>query len=151
MTIEYIIIEHIRRAVSELYQTEIGIDNIVIQETRKEFEGQVTVVTFPFTRISKKTPEQTGIELGEYLKEHITEVVEFNVIKGFLNLSIADSYWIDQLLNNVLSQGFGQFPSNGKRVMVEYSSPNTNKPLHLGHVRNNLLGYSNIITIFVRN
>jgi arginyl-tRNA synthetase len=100
------------------------------------------VVTFPFTRISKKTPEQTGIELGEYLKEHITEVVEFNVIKGFLNLSIADSYWIDQLLNNVLSQGFGQFPSNGKRVMVEYSSPNTNKPLHLGHVRNNLLGYS---------
>jgi arginyl-tRNA synthetase len=142
MTIEYIITEHIQRAVSELYQSEIGIDNIVIQETRKEFEGQVTVVTFPFTRISKKTPEQTGIELGEYLKEHITEVVEFNVIKGFLNLSIADSYWIDQLLNNVLSRGFGQFPSNGQRVMVEYSSPNTNKPLHLGHVRNNLLGYS---------
>ena len=99
MTIEYIITEHIRRAVSELYQSEIGIDNIVIQETRKEFEGQVTVVTFPFTRISKKTPEQTGIELGEYLKEHITEVVEFNVIKGFLNLSIADSYWIDQFVH----------------------------------------------------
>ena len=142
MTIEHSITEHIQRAVSELYQTEIGIDSIVIQETRKEFEGQVTVVTFPFTRISKKTPEQTGIELGEYLREHITEVTEFNVIKGFLNLSIADSYWIDQLLNNVLNQGFGQFPSNGKRVMVEYSSPNTNKPLHLGHVRNNLLGYS---------
>lgn len=142
MTIENTIGEYIKKAVSVLYQSEIGIDSIVIQETRKEFEGQVTAVTFPFTRLSRKTPEQTGTEIGEYLKEHIREVTGFNVIKGFLNLSIADSYWIDQLLENVLSEGYGQFPANGKRVMVEYSSPNTNKPLHLGHVRNNLLGYS---------
>ena len=142
MTIENTIAEHIQKAVSVLYQSEIGIDSIVIQETRKEFDGQVTAVTFPFTRLSKKTPEQTGAEIGEYLKEHIQEVTAFNVIKGFLNLSISDSYWIDQLLKNVLNEGFGQYPANGKRVMVEYSSPNTNKPLHLGHVRNNLLGYS---------
>ena len=142
MTIENTIVQQIQKAVSVLYQTEIASDSIVIQETRKEFEGQVTVVTFPFTRFSKKTPEQTGTEIGEYLKENVKEVEDFNVIKGFLNLSIADSYWVDELLNTVHSNSFGQFPSNGQKVMVEYSSPNTNKPLHLGHVRNNLLGYS---------
>jgi arginyl-tRNA synthetase len=142
MTIENTIVQQIQKAVSALYQTEIGSDSIVIQETRKEFEGQVTAVTFPFTRFSKKTPEQTGTEIGEYLKENVKEVEDFNVIKGFLNLSIADSYWVDELLNTVHSNSFGQFPSNGQKVMVEYSSPNTNKPLHLGHVRNNLLGYS---------
>ncbi|MFA6946896.1 MAG: arginine--tRNA ligase, partial [Pedobacter sp.] len=142
MTIENTIAECIQKAVSALYQTEAGLDIIVIQETRKEFEGQVTAVIFPVTKFSKKTPEQTGTEIGKYLKEQLKEVIAFNVIKGFLNLSVADSYWVDQLLNNVLDRGFGQFPSNGKRVMVEYSSPNTNKPLHLGHVRNNLLGYS---------
>lgn len=142
MTIENTIVQHIQNAVLALYQTEIGSDKIVIQETRKEFEGQVTAVTFPFTRFSKQTPEQTGTEIGEYLKEHVKEVVGFNVIKGFLNLSIADTYWIDQLLNSVLEKSFGRFAPNGKKVMVEYSSPNTNKPLHLGHVRNNLLGYS---------
>jgi len=142
MTIENTIVQQIQKAVSALYQTEIGSDSIVIQETRKEFEGQVTAVTFPFTRFSKKTPEQTGTEIGEYLKENVKEVQDFNVIKGFLNLSIADSYWVDELLNTVHSNSFGQFPSNGQKVMVEYSSPNTNKPLHLGHVRNNLLGFS---------
>ncbi len=142
MAIENTIVKHIQKAVSVLYQTDIEIDSIVIQETRKEFEGQVTAVTFPFIRFSKKTPEQTGAEIGEYLKGQIQEVTAFNVIKGFLNLSISDSYWIDQLQNSILKDGFGQFPANGQRVMVEYSSPNTNKPLHLGHVRNNLLGYS---------
>ncbi len=142
MTIENIIVQQIQKAVSALYQTEIGSDGIVIQETRKEFEGQVTAVTFPFTRFSKKTPEQTGTEIGEYLKDNVKEVEDFNVIKGFLNLSIADSYWVDELLNTIHSSSFGQFPSKGQKVMVEYSSPNTNKPLHLGHVRNNLLGYS---------
>jgi arginyl-tRNA synthetase len=142
MTIENTIVQQIQRAVSALYQSEIASDSIVIQETRKEFEGQVTAVTFPFTRFSKKTPEQTGIEIGEYLKENVKEVEDFNVIKGFLNLSIADSYWVDELLNTIHSSSFGQFPSNGQKIMVEYSSPNTNKPLHLGHVRNNLLGYS---------
>ncbi len=142
MTIENTIVQQIRRAVSVLYQTEIASDSIVIQETRKEFEGQVTAVTFPFTRFSKKTPEQTGTEIGEYLKDNVKEVEDFNVIKGFLNLSIADSYWVDELLTTIHSSSFGQFPSNGQKVMVEYSSPNTNKPLHLGHVRNNLLGFS---------
>ena len=142
MTIENTIVQQIRSAVSILYQTEIASDSIVIQETRKEFEGQVTAVTFPFTRFSKKTPEQTGTEIGEYLKNNVKEVDNFNVIKGFLNLSIADSYWSNELLNTIHSSSFGQFPSNGQKVMVEYSSPNTNKPLHLGHVRNNLLGFS---------
>ena len=142
MTIENTIVQQIRSAVSILYQTEIAPDSIVIQETRKEFEGQVTAVTFPFTRFSKKTPEQTGTEIGEYLKNNVKEVEDFNVIKGFLNLSIADSYWSNELLNTSHSSSFGQFPSNGQKVMVEYSSPNTNKPLHLGHVRNNLLGFS---------
>ena len=142
MTIENTIVQQIKSAVLALYQTDINVDSIVIQETRKEFEGQVTAVTFPFTRISKKTPEQTGTEIGEYLKENVKEVADFNVIKGFLNLLITDSYWIDELLSNIHSQAFGQFPSNGQKVMVEYSSPNTNKPLHLGHVRNNLLGFS---------
>lgn len=142
MTIENTIVQQIQKAVLALYQTDIQVDNIVIQETRKEFEGQVTAVTFPFTRFSKKTPEQTGTEIGEYLKQNVKEVADFNVIKGFLNLSIVDSYWVDELLNRVHSQSFGQFPANGQKVMVEYSSPNTNKPLHLGHVRNNLLGFS---------
>ena len=142
MTIENTIVQQIRSAVSILYQTEIAPDSIVIQETRKEFEGQVTAVTFPFTHFSKKTPEQTGTEIGEYLKNNVKEVEDFNVIKGFLNLSIADSYWSNELLNTIHSSSFGQFPSNGQKVMVEYSSPNTNKPLHLGHVRNNLLGFS---------
>ncbi|MBM3402424.1 MAG: arginine--tRNA ligase [Bacteroidetes bacterium] len=142
MTIENNIVRHIQKAVSALYQSEIELDSIVIQETRKEFEGQITVVTFPFTRFSKKLPEQTGAEIGDYLLKFIPEINAYNVVKGFLNLSVSDGYWINQLLNTVLSPDFGHFPKNGKKVMVEYSSPNTNKPLHLGHVRNNLLGYS---------
>lgn len=142
MTIENAIVQHIQKAVLTLYQTEIEADKIVIQETRKEFEGQVTVVTFPFTKFSKKTPELTGAQIGEYLKNNVSEIEGFNIIKGFLNLSIVDHYWIGQLLNMVLAEDYGQFPANGKKVMVEYSSPNTNKPLHLGHIRNNILGYS---------
>lgn len=142
MTIENTIVEHVKNAVQSLYQTEVAADSIVIQETRKEFEGQVTVVIFPFTRLSKTSPEQTGTRIGEYLMQHVAEVTGFNVIKGFLNLSVSDQHWVDQLLGNVLNESYGQFPSNGQKVMVEYSSPNTNKPLHLGHVRNNLLGYS---------
>jgi arginyl-tRNA synthetase len=114
MTIENTIVQQIKKAVSVLYQTDIASDSIVIQETRKEFEGQVTAVTFPFTRFSKKTPEQTGTEIGEYLKDNVKEVENFNVIKGFLNLSITDTYWIDELLNTVHGNSFGQFPSNGQ-------------------------------------
>lgn len=142
MTIENIIVQNIVAAVSTLYSTKIEADKIIIQETRKEFEGQITAVTFPIIKFSKATPEQTGADIGEYLKQHVTEVEDFNVIKGFLNLSISDNYWTESLFSTILSPSYGQFSPNGKKVMVEYSSPNTNKPLHLGHVRNNLLGYS---------
>lgn len=142
MSIENIIIAGTQKAVSVLYNAELPGEQINLQETRKEFEGQITVVTFPLTRSSKKSPEQTGAEIGKYLEENIEEVSGFNVIKGFLNLSISDSYWLSSFKTNMLKPGYGEFPSNGRKVMVEYSSPNTNKPLHLGHVRNNLLGYS---------
>lgn len=142
MVIEDLIVQNILEGVQRIYGSAIEADKIVIQETRKEFEGQITVVTFPFTRNSKKTPEQTGADLGEYLKEQLPEVTGYNIIKGFLNLNISDNYWAGRLLTDILSADYGQFPPNGEKVMVEYSSPNTNKPLHLGHVRNNLLGYS---------
>ncbi|MCA5005307.1 arginine--tRNA ligase [Sphingobacterium bovistauri] len=129
-------------AVKALYGADIPETQISLQETRKEFEGQITVVTFPVTRFSKKSPEQTGTEIGEYLQQNIQEISSFNVIKGFLNISLSDSYWIALLNNTIAAQDFGKFPANGKKLMVEYSSPNTNKPLHLGHIRNNLLGYS---------
>ena len=142
MLIEDQIVQNIIKGVQHIYGTIVEADKIVIQETRKEFQGQITVVTFPFTPFSKKNPEQTGADLGEYLKEQLTDVTGYNVIKGFLNLSISDHYWTNRLLNDILADSFGQFEANGEKVMVEYSSPNTNKPLHLGHVRNNLLGYS---------
>ena len=136
------IIDTTVKAVKQLYQTDIAPDAVSLQETRKEFEGQVTVVTFPFTKFSRKTPEQTGAEIGEYIKNELAAVAGFNVIKGFLNISLADSYWLDQLYTDILTDDFAVAKPNGKKVMVEYSSPNTNKPLHLGHVRNNLLGFS---------
>jgi len=136
------IIDATVKAVKQLYQTDITPADVSLQETRKEFEGQVTIVTFPFTKFSRKSPEQTGSEIGEYLKNELAEVSAFNVIKGFLNISISSAYWITQLYQAVNADDFGVFKPNGKKVMVEYSSPNTNKPLHLGHVRNNLLGYS---------
>ncbi|RZK11724.1 MAG: arginine--tRNA ligase, partial [Flavobacterium sp.] len=129
-------------AIKELYSQEVAESVINIQETRKEFEGQVTIVVFPITKISKKSPEETATAIGEYLVANVAEVTAFNVVKGFLNLSIADDYWINLFNNELLNDDFGKVKANGKKVMVEYSSPNTNKPLHLGHVRNNLLGYS---------
>jgi len=129
-------------AIKQIYNEEIAESVINIQETRKEFEGQVTIVVFPITKISKKSPEETAKAIGEYLVENVEEVTAFNVVKGFLNLSIADSYWLNLFNTELLSDDFGKIKSNGQKVMVEYSSPNTNKPLHLGHVRNNLLGYS---------
>src|SRR6476661_2690222 len=142
MTIQQELISALQQAANTLYQAELPETQINLQETRKEFEGQITVVTFPFTRFSKKSPEQTGTEIGEYLQQAIPKIVGFNVIKGFLNLSISDAYWYAQLQHELLDENFGVLARNGKKVMVEYSSPNTNKPLHLGHIRNNLLGYS---------
>lgn len=136
------LIEVTVQAVKQLYNADISENQIALQETRKEFEGQITIVTFPITRFSKKSPEQTGTEIGEYLKGQITAITDFNVIKGFLNICLSDAYWISLLNETIAKSDFGVFPANGKKLMVEYSSPNTNKPLHLGHIRNNLLGYS---------
>ena len=130
------------QAVKELYNADILENQIALQATRKEFEGQITIVTFPVTRFSKSSPEQTGNEIGAYLQQHIAEISDFNVIKGFLNIVLSDAYWITLLNQTITAKDFGVFPANGKKLMVEYSSPNTNKPLHLGHIRNNLLGYS---------
>jgi arginyl-tRNA synthetase len=136
------IIEAVVKAIKDLYQTDIAAKDVNLQETRKEFDGQVTLVTFPYTKVSRKGPEQTGTEIGEYLQNALPEIAAFNVVKGFLNISITDSYWLDQLRTDILSNDFAVAKPNGKKVMVEYSSPNTNKPLHLGHIRNNLLGFS---------
>lgn len=141
-SIQQTLVEQTKAAVKALYGADIPEGQISLQETRKEFEGQMTIVTFPVTRFSKKSPEVTGTEIGEYLQQNISEITAFNVIKGFLNISLSDSFWISVLNNTIVKADFGQFPKNGKKLMVEYSSPNTNKPLHLGHIRNNLLGYS---------
>ena len=129
-------------AVKELYGQDVAESVINLQETRKEFEGQVTIVVFPIVKLSKKSPEETANAMGTYLQANLEEVTDFNVVKGFLNLSIAERYWIILLNNTLLSPDFLAVKPRGEKVMVEYSSPNTNKPLHLGHVRNNLLGYS---------
>jgi arginyl-tRNA synthetase len=142
MSIEQHIITATLAAVKELYNQDLPEAQVAVQDTRPEFEGQLTLVVFPVVRMSKKSPEATGTDLGEYLVAHVEEVTAFNVIKGFLNLSIADHYWINLFNTEILKPDFGKIAPNGKKVMVEYSSPNTNKPLHLGHVRNNLLGYS---------
>lgn len=142
MNIEQHIINKTVEAVQHLYTQDIPEAQINLQDTRAEFEGEITLVVFPVVRFSKKSPEVTATELGEYLQTHVEEITAFNVVKGFLNLSIAQAYWLDLFNTTILTPDFGKIPSNGKKVMVEYSSPNTNKPLHLGHVRNNLLGYS---------
>lgn len=142
MNIEQHIISATLAAVKALYNQELPENQLSLQDTRPEFEGQLTIVVFPIVRFSKKSPEVTANELGAYLQEHVEDITAFNVIKGFLNLSISQSYWLNLFNTEVLKPDFGVIPSSGKKVMVEYSSPNTNKPLHLGHVRNNLLGYS---------
>ena len=142
MNIQQHIITATVNAVKELYNQDLPETQVNLQDTRSEFEGEITIVVFPVVRFSKKSPEVTANDLGEYLREHIEEITAFNVVKGFLNLSIISSYWVDLFQTDLLKEEFGTIPPNGKKVMVEYSSPNTNKPLHLGHVRNNLLGYS---------
>lgn len=142
MNIQNQIVKFTLQAVNELYASNLPENQVTIQDTRKEFEGHFTLVTFPIIRFSKKSPEQTGQEIGEYLKGKIPFIVDFNIIKGFLNIVLSPDYWFNRLQNEISSGDYGFFPANGKKLMLEYSSPNTNKPLHLGHVRNNLLGYS---------
>ncbi len=143
MTIEKMLTQQVLEAVKACYGVELTEKDVQLQETRKEFAGDLTVVVFPFTRYSRKSPEETAKELGEYLKQNIEEVETYNVIKGFLNVVISSAYWIE-VLNDVAKEekyGYVKEPS-GKTYMIEYSSPNTNKPLHLGHIRNNFLGWS---------
>ena len=130
-------------ALQHLYQASFSEKDIQINVTKPEFEGDYTVVLFPFIKPLKKSPEMLGQELGDYLAEkHADLFSKYNVIKGFLNLSIQDAYYTKILQQYYRDICYGKQPMNGKKVMVEYSSPNTNKPLHLGHLRNNFLGWS---------
>ena len=131
-------------AVKELYGQEVPAQQVQLQKTRSGFEGHLTLVVFPFLKISKKKPEDTAQELGTYLAQHCEAVADFNVVKGFLNLVVAPQAWLQLLADIDADEQFGmkQATENSPLVMIEYSSPNTNKPLHLGHVRNNLLGWS---------
>ena len=144
MKIESIISVAVIDAVKTLYGQEISEKMVQLQKTKREFEGNLTLVVFPFLKISKKKPEDTAQEIGLYLKDNCKAISEFNVVKGFLNLVIAQEAWIELLASINREEKFGEkaITEQSPLVMIEYSSPNTNKPLHLGHVRNNLLGWS---------
>ena len=141
MNIENYISEAVRGSVESLYGP-LGDEQLQIQKTRREFEGDYTLVTFPLLRRSRKSPETTATEIGEYLTAHVPEIGSYNVIKGFLNLSLNPAFWGSRFSELAADERYGEAPATGRTVMIEYSSPNTNKPLHLGHIRNNLLGYS---------
>src|SRR5437764_201745 len=131
------------RAIEDLYKIAIVADDILVNQTKPEFEGEYTIVLFALIKQLKRPPEQLGKELGEYLiSKNNYLFTGFNLIKGFLNLNVSDHYFIDFLNSAYDASDFGSAPSNNRRIMVEYSSPNTNKPLHLGHLRNNFLGWS---------
>lgn len=141
-TIEPILISHTIEAVKELYQGEIQASQINITATRKEFDGDFTLMIFPLVKISKKTPEQTAEEIGAYLLKHVEAIENYNIIKGFLNLKLQNAFWANFLSAIVTKENHGQLANTGKKIILEYTGPNSNKPLHLGHVRNMLLGYS---------
>jgi arginyl-tRNA synthetase len=140
MNLDLTLRSEIQKAVSAIFN--IQADVLQLQPTNQEFEGSHTLVCFPLVKFSKKNPEETAKAIGEYLVLHSGIVTQFNVVKGFLNLVLADSVWVQVLQSIYSNPSFGQLPPNGLEVMVEYSSPNTNKPLHLGHLRNNFLGWS---------
>jgi arginyl-tRNA synthetase len=131
---------HIKNAFKSIFEIELDSAQLFLQPTRKEFEGTHTFVVFPFLKASKKSPEATAIAIGDYLKSRSGMIKDYNVVKGFLNLEIGTPVWISCLDDMLKNQYWGQLAANGKKVMVEFSSPNTNKPLHLGHLRNNFLG-----------
>lgn len=144
MKLEVKLQNDIVKAIESLYGQTINTDQAVLQKTKKEFEGHLTLVVFPFLKMSKKNPEQTAQEIGEWLAANCDEIAAFNVIKGFLNLTIAAKSWLELLntINTTPSYGITPVADDAPLIMIEYSSPNTNKPLHLGHIRNNLLGFS---------
>ena len=133
---------HVKDAVKKIYDVEI--DHLEFQPTRKDFEGDITLVTFPMLKTLKTNPVKLGEEIGNYLTENVAEVSGFNVVKGFLNIVLSDAYFLDFFIEMKDRKDFGILPAaeDAKGIMVEYSSPNTNKPLHLGHIRNILLGFS---------
>lgn len=144
MKIEARLQEAVINAINSLYGQSVNAEQITLQKTKREFEGHLTLVVFPFLKVSKKNPEQTAQEIGEWLQTNASEVARFNVIKGFLNITVATSCWVE-LLNDIHADadyGIIKASADAPLVMVEYSSPNTNKPLHLGHIRNNLLGFA---------
>ena len=144
MNIEQQLTADIKAAIKDLYGQEVADKQITLQKTKREFEGHLTLVVFPLLRLSKKKPDETAREIGEYLKEHSAAVASFNAVGGFLNLVIASAEWVKMLseINSDDTYGYTAPTASSPLVMIEYSSPNTNKPLHLGHVRNNLLGWS---------
>ena len=144
MNIELNLQRHLRKGVEELFGFTPGEDLLQLQQTRKEFEGDLTMVVFPLVKATRRSPADTATLIGRYLQDHAPEVAAFNVVKGFLNISLHDRVWLDVLLEAFIDDHYGlKSPGDDPElVMIEYSSPNTNKPLHLGHIRNNLLGFS---------
>ena len=144
MNLEATIQSVVAQSVKTLYNVDIEPNQIQIQKTKKEFDGDITVVVFPFVKAARKSPEGAGQEIGEFIVNNNPVVSAFNVIKGFLNLSIDKSYWLETLNTIHTHVSFGKLTpaADAATMMIEYSSPNTNKPLHLGHIRNNLLGFS---------
>lgn len=136
--------QSVSAALKQLYGLDILAENIVLQKTKKEFEGDLTIVVFPYVKAAKKSPEAVAEELGQYVKENVANIESYNVIKGFLNFVVRDSYWLAFVEENIGKSHFGYIEAgeDSAPIVVEYSSPNTNKPLHLGHIRNNLLGWS---------
>ena len=142
MTPETFIQTKAAEAIKSLYGADVEQGSLQVQVTRKEFEGDYTLVVFPLLKVSHSSPENTGNAIGGWLRENVSEIAGYNCVKGFLNISFSPLYW-NELFTDILSANdFGQLPSTGQNIMVEFSSPNTNKPLHLGHIRNNLLGDS---------
>src|SRR5690606_17848332 len=142
MTIQEQILQDISQAFQAAYNHPVEPSSLLLQPTRKDFTGNYTFVMFPFSKITKASPEQGAAKIGEYLKANSAVVKEYNVVKGFLNISVEDRTWLEIFDHIVHDKKYRHFLLNGKNVMVEYSSTNTNKPLHLGHRRNNFLGFS---------
>lgn len=144
MNIEHFLSASISSVINELFGLTSSANEIILQKTKKEFEGDYTLVIFPYIKVSKTLPEKTGELIGEQLLKNNTSITKFNVVKGFLNFTLSNDFWLSEFKTISQQENYGIKPakSSGKQIMLEYSSPNTNKPLHLGHVRNNLLGYS---------
>ncbi len=142
MNIIQILKQHTQDAIKNLYDADFESNKIIINETIKDYEGDMTVVVFPIVKIARQKPEQVGDSIGQYLQEKLDFITGFNTVKGFLNLSFSDAFWLDKLNGIAANPNYGMQPSNDQTVVLEYCGPNTNKPLHLGHIRNMVLGYS---------